>query len=308
MTRSFSKIGVDVRTGTAVTAVEEELCASCVPGEGHQRYQTVARLSDGTSLPFGVMVWSAGLAQVKLVERAAELRKGPTGRILVNKFLRAKFDQSVDAADWSYCGGSSSSSSSSSSGADGDGIGETGDGDGVDFEARQWAEASGGRVYALGDCAVNVDAPLAPLAQVAEQQGDYLASCFNNTYHAHLTKGLPDSHPLPLPEAVKPSSFPPLPTFLFDKHRSFRWVNRGSMVSMGQFRGIVDLTHVEPGEDADTSLMSDATLSGAGVSGFTAWLTWNGTYLTKQYSIKNMILNPMYKFKCMLFGRDISRF
>jgi hypothetical protein len=37
----------------------------------------------------------------------------------------------------------------------------------------------GGRVYAIGDCAVNEAAPLPPTAQVAEQQADYLAACFN---------------------------------------------------------------------------------------------------------------------------------
>ena len=37
----------------------------------------------------------------------------------------------------------------------------------------------GGRVFALGDCAANEATPLPPLASVAEQQGQYLADCFN---------------------------------------------------------------------------------------------------------------------------------
>jgi NADH:ubiquinone reductase (non-electrogenic) len=34
-------------------------------------------------------------------------------------------------------------------------------------------------IYALGDCCANTDSPLPPLAQVAEQQGKYLASVLN---------------------------------------------------------------------------------------------------------------------------------
>ena len=36
--------------------------------------------------------------------------------------------------------------------------------------------------------------------------------------------------------------------------------------------------------------------------------SWRGAYLSKQVSVTNMILIPMYWFKALLFGRDISRF
>ena len=42
-----------------------------------------------------------------------------------------------------------------------------------------------GRVFALGDCAVSRGAPLPPTASVAEQQASYLAKCFNATYARH---------------------------------------------------------------------------------------------------------------------------
>ena len=51
-----------------------------------------------------------------------------------------------------------------------------------------------------------------------------------------------------------------------------------------------------------------AKLDGEGISGLMASLAWNGVYFTKQYSYTNMILNPMFKLKAFLFGRDISRF
>ena len=41
-------------------------------------------------------------------------------------------------------------------------------------------------VYAIGDCAAHHEKPLAMLAQVANQQGIYLAKCFNNQDQSNL--------------------------------------------------------------------------------------------------------------------------
>ena len=41
-------------------------------------------------------------------------------------------------------------------------------------------------MYAIGDCAANHEKPLAMLAQVANQQGIYLAKCFNSKDEASL--------------------------------------------------------------------------------------------------------------------------
>jgi hypothetical protein len=79
------------------------------------------------------------------------------------------------------------------------------------------------------------------------------------------------------------------------------------MVSMGAGKGLVDLTHVEL-PDSDGVTAKGAAMGTNKISGAAAFLMWNGTYLTKQYSWANMVLNPMFKLKCFLFGRDISRF
>jgi NADH dehydrogenase FAD-containing subunit len=56
--RGLKKRKVDVRTSTGVTSiVETEI-------DGH--HSTFAELSDGSKLPFGAMVWSAGLQQVRV--------------------------------------------------------------------------------------------------------------------------------------------------------------------------------------------------------------------------------------------------
>ncbi|EED87219.1 predicted protein, partial [Thalassiosira pseudonana CCMP1335] len=76
----------------------------------------------------------------------------------------------------------------------------------------------------------------------------------------------------------------------------FQYKNRGAMASMGFGGGVTDLTN--------TDLPSPKTT----MSGQASYLVWTSTYLTKQLSVQNMILIPMYWFKALLFGRDISRF
>lgn len=44
------------------------------------------------------------------------------------------------------------------------------------------------------------------------------------------------------------------------------------------------------------------------VKGILAFLLWRAAYWTKQVSTVNKLMIPMYWFKSMIFGRDISRF
>ena len=76
------KSGVDMRTETAVTSIWDG-----DDGDGH--HTTRAHLSDGSILPFGAMVWSAGLAPVKFVENDAHLPKHDRSkRIVTDEYLR----------------------------------------------------------------------------------------------------------------------------------------------------------------------------------------------------------------------------
>jgi len=83
---------------------------------------------------------------------------------------------------------------------------------------------------------------------------------------------------------------------LFTATPEFRYIERGKMASMGFAKGIADLTTSEIGAPK------------VGISGFAAFISWRGAYLTKQLSLKNMVLIVMFWFKSMVFGRDISRF
>jgi len=73
--------GVRVRTSTAVQSIEQ-FVSVC----GHPSTQAV--LGDGSRLPFGTMVWSAGLAPVKFVKDAILPKHERSGRLIVDEYLR----------------------------------------------------------------------------------------------------------------------------------------------------------------------------------------------------------------------------
>uniref|UniRef100_A0A6U2FK17 NADH:ubiquinone reductase (non-electrogenic) n=1 Tax=Hemiselmis andersenii TaxID=464988 RepID=A0A6U2FK17_HEMAN len=86
----FKSRNVDLRTGVSVTSVEiEDLDPAELVADSQHRHITTAVLKDGSRIPFGTMVWSAGLAPVKLVDNITpDVRKGPGGRIHIDDYCR----------------------------------------------------------------------------------------------------------------------------------------------------------------------------------------------------------------------------
>mmetsp|Transcript_28569 Transcript_28569/g.32059 ORF Transcript_28569/g.32059 Transcript_28569/m.32059 type:complete len:575 (-) Transcript_28569:92-1816(-) len=280
---NLQKRNVDVKLCTAVTGVHERQFTRTPPPTNDEkidddrckektksRKYTYAKFNDDTELPFGMMVWSAGLAPVKFVEESGlSLLKG---RIEVDEYLRVPNCK--------------------------------------------------GRVFAFGDCGIitHVNDPdglgaLPPTASVAEQQAYYLSDCFNDYYHEfNSTIGksnnndgddnYDDDQELPLPGPVVPALLPYggfvaeyINSKLCQSSPKFMYKNRGAMAGMGFGGGVSDLTNTDLPFAPKTA-----------TSGLAAFLMWRSVYLTKQVSGTNMILIPMYWFKQMLFGRDISRF
>ena len=68
------------------------------------------------------------------------------------------------------------------------------------------------------------------------------------------------------------------------------------MASLGFGKGVADMTKAQLGNPSVT------------VTGAAAFVTWRGAYWSKQLSWSNMVLVPMFWFKTIFFGRDISRF
>eukprot|EP00753_Platysulcus_tardus_P007968 PLAT15546.2.p1 GENE.PLAT15546.2~~PLAT15546.2.p1 ORF type:complete len:350 (+),score=142.22 PLAT15546.2:231-1280(+) len=115
----------------------------------------VLTLDDGSTMPFGLLVWTAGVKPRSFVSALGL----PTekGRLLTDRCQR------VPGAD---------------------------------------------SLYALGDCAAYEEDPLPPTAQVAEQQGAYLASCLNSNSFA----------------------------------KSFEYRHRGMMAYIGRYRALAQLS------------------------------------------------------------------
>jgi NADH dehydrogenase FAD-containing subunit len=159
----FDSRCIDVRLATSVTSVED------YEGDGFRFPAKRALLSDGSELPFGTLVWSAGLKAVHFTENL-NLPKGKNGRILIDEYLRVK-----------------------------------------GYE---------GSIWAVGDAAMSDTEPLPQLAQVARQQGMYLANVFNKKQKED--------------EAI------------------FKYFSLGSMASVGNFKGIYDGSKVGvKGEEID---------------------------------------------------------
>jgi len=72
--KTFRKRGIDLRTGSLVKEVRE--------------HEVV--LSDGTLVPFGLLVWSAGIAPQEFIKDLKSIPKDKHGRIVVDEFLKVK--------------------------------------------------------------------------------------------------------------------------------------------------------------------------------------------------------------------------
>ena len=241
----FRKRAIDVRLGTAVQDVEDYNGGKEGTETGSEINTIVnsqsdlyrfpgkrAKLSDGTYLEFGTMVWSAGLAPRTFTEELDEtvFRKHPKSkRLFIDPYLRV-----------------------------------------IGHENTIWA---------MGDAAVNESGiPLPQLAQVARQQGMYLAKLFSKQVQGN------EEH----------------------QQKPFSFFSLGSMAFLGELKGIYDGTSAGPlRENTSTSSIQSPTPL---LKGFAALLLWRFAYWGRQTSFANKILIPVHWFKTFFFGRDTSRY
>jgi NADH dehydrogenase FAD-containing subunit len=224
----FRKRQIHVQLDTAVLGVEDYNG----PDENHHLYHFPgkrAKLSNGTYIEFGTMVWSAGLAPrtftEELVQNNPLIQLHPKSkRIYVDDYLRV-----------------------------------------INYE---------GTIWAMGDAAVNYhgDIPLPQLAQVARQQGIYLAKI--------LSGSIKES------ETLAPFSF----------------FSLGSMAFLGDLKGVYD------GSTAGPLTKNHHHPKAPFLKGIAALVLWRFAYWGRQTSIANKILIPIHWFKTFFFGRDTSRY
>ncbi|GJQ14764.1 hypothetical protein GpartN1_g6555.t1 [Galdieria partita] len=150
-----------------------------------------------------------------------------------------------------------------------------------------WLRVKGAlNVFAVGDCAAVEPVPLPATAQVAGQQGAYLARLFNRDYclscpvpesEGNSTAPLAKWRPGGSPEIAKP----------------FQFLSLGILAYIGRERA---MAQIETG------------LEKIKMAGVLTYLLWQSVYITKQVSFRNRVLVLFDWFKTRVFGRDMSQF
>ncbi|KAI5117167.1 hypothetical protein M0805_003983 [Coniferiporia weirii] len=145
-----------------------------------------------------------------------------------------------------------------------------------------------GSIFAIGDCTAS---PYAPTAQVASQQGAYLARVFKqmarrDALDAQLATARTESE--------TQADVPKLERQLekASKIRPFHYSHQGSLAYIGSEKAI-----------ADTSIFNGNIASG----GVATFLFWRSVYLSTLFSLRNRVLVASDWTKVRLFGRDVSR-
>jgi len=149
-----------------------------------------------------------------------------------------------------------------------------------------------GRVFAIGDCVCTQNQCLPSTAQVAAQQGEYLAHLLSN---GNLTVEMVDG-------VMLPPRRDPEKTKLHDAIAAIA-IQNNEYVAPFQFLDLGILAYTG-NKDALAQIQVDkANVKAKGQIGFSLW---RGVYLYKQVSVRNRFMVMTDWFKTRLFGRDIT--
>ncbi|KAJ5658433.1 External alternative NADH-ubiquinone oxidoreductase [Penicillium longicatenatum] len=153
-------------------------------------------------------------------------------------------------------------------------------------------------VWAVGDCAIT---NYAPTAQVAGQEGAFLARLFNtmaktDEIEKELTK-LSNQQALSKSDEERNQTFDEIRERQKQLRRTkqigpFQYSHQGSLAYIGKERAV-----------ADISWLSGNIASG----GTLTYLFWRSAYLSMCFSSRNRVLVAMDWIKARVFGRDVSR-
>ena len=218
-------------------------------------------LKDGTSIPYGLAVWAAGNGPIPLTLHVVE----------------AMGDEQAKEQDVAR----------------------------GRIAVDPWMRAIGGKgkILAFGDCSIICQGgqQLPATAQVASQQGEYLASMMNRNFELSPTIKLSEEGILPPPmrdpkrtEAVLSDRIAGISTKNLEYAKPFQFLNLGILAYTG---GGSALAQVETAPDVPPVLSS----------GKVGNLLWRSVYLSKQVSWRNRLLVLNDWTKKQLFGRDITR-
>lgn len=147
-----------------------------------------------------------------------------------------------------------------------------------------------GSILVMGDAAAfdaGGDSVLPQTAQVAAQQGAFVARMLDRGYDLSLT-------PPVLPDAGEDGS---ISTWLkvrgLEEAPGFRFLNLGILAYLGEGKA---LSQIQLG---DTPIFSYA--------GSVGFMLWRSVYFVKQVATRNRVLVLFDWLKCKIFGRDVTR-
>uniref|UniRef100_A0A7S0HES5 FAD/NAD(P)-binding domain-containing protein n=1 Tax=Hanusia phi TaxID=3032 RepID=A0A7S0HES5_9CRYP len=166
-----------------------------------------------------------------------------------------------------------------------------------------------GSIFALGDCSESESVVLPQTAQVAAQQGAYLARIFNRQFRGP-DKGLfPEQTygaALALALRGRARDGDELAKTIIDDHRvfvrPFQFLSLGLLAYVG---GRSAIAQVEVGMDSPQKTGTQM-LRLSKQSGLAGWILWRSVYLTKQVAFRNRVLVLFDWMKSRVFGRDIA--
>eukprot|EP00276_Gloeochaete_wittrockiana_P005547 CAMPEP_0184651590 /NCGR_PEP_ID=MMETSP0308-20130426/9233_1 /TAXON_ID=38269 /ORGANISM="Gloeochaete witrockiana, Strain SAG 46.84" /LENGTH=578 /DNA_ID=CAMNT_0027085933 /DNA_START=146 /DNA_END=1882 /DNA_ORIENTATION=- len=219
--KQFQRQGINVKTNSAVVRVTDR----------------EVFLKDGTSIPYGLVVWSAGNGPRDLVRDLIQ----QLGKKLSREGLLQGGKMAV--------------------------AGSGGKTEGSRLLMDQYLRVKGlPDLFALGDCAIIDGNPLPPTAQVAQQQGEYLAKSLNR---------LVDN----------------TGAIVEDKNlKSFQYKHLGTLAYVGSNRALAD-------KPLDLPIQ---------LSGFSTWIFWRSVYVSKLFSFRSRFLVFLDWVRAGIFGRDVS--
>ncbi|PGH06754.1 NADH dehydrogenase [Blastomyces parvus] len=153
-------------------------------------------------------------------------------------------------------------------------------------------------IWAVGDCAVT---NYAPTAQVASQEGAFLARLFNSMAKTAAIedelKGLSKAQAEAPSEEARNKALDEIRNLQRTLRRTkqigpFQYSHQGSLAYIGKERAV-----------ADVSWLSGNIASG----GTLTYLFWRSVYLSMCFSTRNRVLVSFDWIKAKMFGRDVSR-
>lgn len=165
-----------------------------------------------------------------------------------------------------------------------------------------WMRAVGGRgeILAFGDCACSVTQQLPATAQVASQQGEYLANIMNRKYQLspEMSQGI-FPPPTKDPEKTKTAVSDAIANFATSNKdgeyaKPFQFLNLGILAYTGGGSALAQVT----------TSPNAPPVKGTGAVGNAVW---RSVYLSKQVSWRNRLLVMNDWIRRQIFGRDITR-